>query len=163
MSIKLSNEIIEIINNPKTKKVIATISKEGIPHVTYKGSLKVNEDGNLEFLELIESSITNRNMVNSIWYNKKVAINVLGEEGQNYSIIGSVQKCIISGKEFQKRYEEVISKSPEADLSSIWIITPEKIRDENIKVRLEEAKKENPLQLHLDKIAKIENEDKVNL
>ena len=28
---------------------------------------------------------------------------------------------------------------------------------------LEEAKKDNPLQLHLDKIAKIENEDKVNL
>ena len=86
MSNQLSKEIIDAINNPDSIKVVATISKEGIPHVTPKGSLTVDENGRIRFLELLEKSQTQKNLVYSIWFDKYIAINIITPDRKSYLI-----------------------------------------------------------------------------
>lgn len=77
MAITINNEIRELLRDKQTLKVLASVDKTGKPHVAFKGSIDVDEDGNLYYLEVLESSQTNKNLTNSIWFDKYVAINIL--------------------------------------------------------------------------------------
>ena len=152
MAITISNEVKEIINSPDTLKVLATVSREGVPHVVFKGSIKVNEEGLIEYLEIIESSQTNKNMVNSIWFNKTVAINVF-QNKRSFQIKGKVKQSIIAGRKFEERYIQIKEKK-NVDLSAIYLIEPEEIQEESFeKRRLEELEK-HPILQHLDRLTK---------
>lgn len=72
----LDEQVIALFNDQKALKVLATTDPSGEPHVVFKGSLQVDEKGDIIYLELLESSRSNRNLVNSIWFKRKVAINV---------------------------------------------------------------------------------------
>jgi hypothetical protein len=72
MDIFIDKELADKINAPDTIKAVATVSKDGIPHVVFKGSIKVAEDGRIEFYELIESSKNGKNLVYSICLTKKL-------------------------------------------------------------------------------------------
>ena len=48
MSAVISEELKQIIADPETLKAVATVNKNGIPHVVFKGSLHVNGDGQIE-------------------------------------------------------------------------------------------------------------------
>lgn len=63
----LTSEIIKLAERKDTLKAIATTNHEGVPHITYKESLHI-EDGYIVFYDLIQSSQTNKNLVDAIWY-----------------------------------------------------------------------------------------------
>jgi len=88
MSVQLGQEVIELLRDPQTLKVLATVDERGVPHVVVKGSLSVNLDGDLQVLELLETSRTNRNLVRSIWYDRRVAILLKGQDGRSFQIKG---------------------------------------------------------------------------
>lgn len=48
MAAIISEKLKEYINAKDTLKVVASIDKNGVPHIVFKGSLHVNEDGNIE-------------------------------------------------------------------------------------------------------------------
>ena len=152
MAIEISQHIKDIINRSDSIKVLATVSNDGIPHVVFKGSLSVTEDGLIEYNEVIESSQTNKNLVSSIWFNKTVAVNVLFDK-ESFQIKGKVDRAIIAGHEFEKRYIE-LSEKRDADLSTIWRIIPEEIREESFKTRLAEETAAHPILQHLDRLTK---------
>lgn len=152
MSINIDSELAKKINDSSTIKAIATIGKDGVPHVVYKGSLMVNEEGNIAFYELLESSQNGRNLVYSIWFNKKVAINILDTNHNSYEIIGRPARCITCGKEFEDVYKKVREKLGDVDLSAIWIIEPEEIREETFLVRKQQEEEEYPIIKHLDRV-----------
>lgn len=102
----ISDEVKEIINNPLTLKSVATVSREGLPHVAYKGSLHI-EDETVVFYDFIQSSQINKNLVNAIWFNGKAAINIYyddGKEKKNFLIIGKPVKCVTAGRKFEDIY-----------------------------------------------------------
>ncbi len=154
MATKLEKETIELITGEKAVKVLATTDKNGEPHVVFKGSINIDSEGNLIFLELLESSRTNSNLVYSIWFKKKVAVSVKSEDGRSVQIKGTPVKCHITGPVFEHYYKFIRQSIEDADLAAVWIIEPEEVREETYKVRKAEEEKNHPLLLHLDRLAK---------
>lgn len=153
MAIELNDKVKALLKDKTSKKALATVDKNGEVHVVFKGSLTVNDDGKLEVLEVLETSQTNKNLTYSIWFNKKVAVNVLGEDGSSYEIKGIASKYILAGPEFEKRYKEIRKRNPKADLAGIWIIDPTDIKEETFAVRLQEEIDNYPIIGHLDRDA----------
>ncbi len=151
MAVILNDEIKALLLEKTTVKAIATVDREGNPHVAYKGSLHINDEGNLEFYELLESSQTNKNMVWSIWFKKTVAVNILGKDGTSYQMKGVPRKAVIAGREFQRHYNLVQEKYGDMDLSTVWIIEPEEVVEESFKKRRAAEEKEHPILGHLDR------------
>lgn len=152
MAEQLNEEIKALLQDKETIKAVATISPEGIPHVVYKGSLHADAAGNLVIYEILESSANNRNLVYSIWYDKKVAVNLLGKNGESYEIVGKPLRSITAGKEFEATYEAVRQRLGDVDLGAVWIIEPVQIKNETFAVRVEEDEKKYPILKHLDRV-----------
>lgn len=149
----ISEELKEIISNPETLKVIAATDHEGVPHITYKGSLHVEND-ELVFYDLLQSSQINKNLVDSIWYDKKVAVNILAENKRSFHIVGTLDKCVTAGRYFQSVYTLLREKKGDVDLNAIWYIKPEKVKEITFAVRKEEEEREYPILKHIDRVAK---------
>jgi hypothetical protein len=154
MAEKLTEEIIALLRDPATVKVLATTGKDGVPHAVFKGSIHADEAGNLVSLELIESSKSNSNLVHSLWFGRKVSVSIRTQDGTSYEIIGKPERCIISGPVFEKYYRDVRAKLGDVDLGAVWLISPIEIRNETFKIRNQEEAEAHPLFLHLDRIAK---------
>ena len=155
MSIKIRDEVKAVINDSSSLKSVATVSREGIPHTAYKGSLHVEGDV-IVFYDFIQSSQTNKNLVNAIWFDGRVAVNVYRENGQdkqNYLIIGKPVKCVTAGHVFEELYVSLQEKyGRDMDLSAIWYIEPESIRDELLFSRKREEEEKYPYIMHIDRL-----------
>jgi hypothetical protein len=151
MAIQLDEKVKAIIQAPDTKKVLATVDKKGEVHVVFKGSLTVDGDGNLVVLELLETSENNRNLTYSLWFDKKVAVNVLAADGTSYEIKGIPYKYIVSGPVFEEKYKEVRKRNPKSDLAGVWIIPPQEIKEETYAVRLQQEIDTYPIVGHMDR------------
>lgn len=151
MGIKLDENLIRIINSKTTIKALATVDKNGVPHVTYKGSFQIRDDGTISFYEIIETSVTNKNLTTSIWFDKVVAINFLSEEKESYQVKAKVKKAIISGQEFKEVYQAVRERFGDIDLSTVWVLEPIEVREENFSTRRVLEEEAHPLLCHLDR------------
>jgi hypothetical protein len=149
---KMDKEFISIINDPSTVKAVGTISKNGVPHVVYKGSVHVDEEGRLVLYELLESSRNGQNLLYSIWFDKKVAVSILDAEKNSYEIVGHPVRCITCGKEFEEVYKKLRTKLGDVELASIWIIEPEEIQNETFDIRKREEETAYPVICHLDRL-----------
>lgn len=149
----LSKEIENAINAPESLKCIASVSADGELHLVYKQSLHVNEDGELEFYELLESSQNNKNMVNSIWFDQPVVVNVLTADRRSFEIKGIVKRALIAGAKFEQIYRQVVEAGRE-DLSTVWNIEIQKISEKTLKKRTEEEQEAHPHFRHLDQLLK---------
>lgn len=154
MAVQLSEEIITLFKDLDTVKILSTVDQDGNPHATVKQTLSIGEDGNLFYLELLESSKTNRNLVRSIWFNRKATVIVKGKTGKSYQIKGTPVQNIIAGPIFQKNYNEIRERLGDVDLASIWVIRPEEIIDQTYRIRKETEEAVHPYFLHLDRLAK---------
>lgn len=154
----ISNELKEIINNPKTLKSIATVSREGVPHVVYKDSLHF-EGNELVFYDYIQSSQINKNLVNTIWYDGKVAINILydnDKEKCSFLITGKPVRCVTAGREFENLYISLQDNyGKDMDLSAVWYIKPETVKNESLFVRKEEEEAKYPYIMHIDRLVEL--------
>src|SRR6266540_2037257 len=110
MAVQLGQEIIELLTDKETIKVLATTDQNGVPHVVLKQTFQLGEDGNLLYLELLESSRTNKNLVRSIWFKRKVAIALKGKNGQSFQIVGKPLKVVVAGPVFQEHYVKIREK-----------------------------------------------------
>jgi hypothetical protein len=153
MAIQLTEEVIKLLAGKETVKVLATIDRNGMPHAVVKQSLHLGEDGNLVCLELLESSQTYKNLLRSIWFNRKVAISLTGKDGQSYQIKGKPVRNIISGPVFQKYYIGIRESLGDVDLAAVWIIEPEEIVNQTYQAREATEKAAHPYFTHLDRLA----------
>ena len=155
MAVRFDQEIVDMLQDKKTVKVLATTSENGAPHVVIKQTLHLGDDGNLVYLELLESSLTNKNLVRSIWFDRRISIALRGENGHSYQIIGRPVKAVISGPVFQRHYVSVReSLGEDVDLATVWIIEPEEVRNQTPAVRRRQEGDAHPLFIHLDRLAK---------
>jgi hypothetical protein len=156
MRLKLDESLVALIKDPQSVKALASTGKDGEVHLVFKGSISVNEEGNIEYLELIETSQTNKNLVHSLWFDRPVSITVLGRDRSSWQIKGVPLKALVSGKKFEKNYTAVREKlGKEADLSTVWIIEPREAREQSYPVRREQEEQKYPLIGHLDRFARI--------
>jgi hypothetical protein len=153
MAAQLTKDIIDLLKSNDTTKVLSTLDGDGFPYAAVKDSLLAGDDGTILYLEFLESSRTNKNLVRSIWFNQKVAIALQGKEGQSFQIKGAPLKAHITGSVFQHHYEAVRKRLGDVDLAAVWEIQPEEVIDESFARRKVEEEAAHPLFLHLDRIA----------
>ena len=96
----LSAEVISLLKDRASLKVLATTDGQGNPHAVVKGSLTVLDDGLLAYREAIASSRANANMLRSVWFDKAVSVLVVGSNGHAYQIKGRTHRYVISGPIF---------------------------------------------------------------
>lgn len=154
MSAILSTEVIDLLNDPDTIKVLATVDTEGRPHADIKKSLHTEDDGTLHLLEILETSTTGRNLLSSLWFDKKVAIALHGKDGRSVQIKGRPLKCHISGPLFQHHYVKVRERLGDVDLAAVWVIAPEEVNEKNFAQRKAQQDAERPHLIHLDRLVK---------
>ncbi len=155
MATTLNKEIIALLSSDDSTKVLATVNERGFPHAAAKPFIRVDDDGNLLYLELVESSRTQKNLVRSIWFDQKVSISVSDRDGQSWQIKGKPVKTLVTGPTFLHHYRDVRRRLGDVDLSAVWIIEPEEIINENVFVRHAEEEQAHPLFRHLDRLVKI--------
>jgi hypothetical protein len=153
MSDLIEKAVADAFQFPDAIKTIATSDEHGVPHLEENDSLHVDAEGRLVLLELNEYSRTNRNLVRSIWFDKKVTIHVRAGRERQFQIVGKPYKALISGPRFEENYRRLRAQNPAAGLSTVWLIDPEAVSDENPDVRRDrDAQGRQPL-VHLDTIA----------
>lgn len=154
MAIKLTDDVVEAINNPNSIKVLASVDRHGNIHNVCKGSIMTTDEGQIKFWELLESSQSNKNLTYALWFNKEVSINVITEDRRSYQIKGIPRKNLNAGREYEENYVKAQEKNAKNDLAAVYYIEPTNIQEESYLVRLEEEQKKHPLYIHLDRVAK---------
>jgi len=149
---KLAQEVIDLIKDAATLKVVATLGADGAPHVVVKGSLTALDDETIAFTEGHDEYVSNKNLVRSIWYDKTIAVNVTNGP-VSYQIKGKPYKCLITGpifKQFIVRARE--RRGPDAEVANVWLVKPEEIIDESPRTRQAALDAVRPLlNSHLDR------------
>lgn len=148
---KLPEELVNLLKDGESIKVVATIDGNGVPHAVVKGSLTTLDGEQIAFVEGLESNASNKNLVRSIWFNKKVAINVT-KGLVSYQIKGAPYKYLITGCIFQQFLAKARERrGPDADIAGVWLITPEEVRNESPSYRRDLAGEERgQFHSHLD-------------
>ena len=147
----MGNEILELLNDEESVKILVTVDEKGLPHPALKSSLRYS-DGNIVYLEYLESSRSNRFMTRSLWYEKDVVILIAGAGEKSVLVTAHPVRALVSGKEFQRYYEEAQRKN--FDLSTVWILEPVCVSDQSLNVRIAEETARHPYFTHLDRLAK---------
>lgn len=150
----LDQDVIDLFNDPDAVKVLGTVDEHGVPHVVVKQSAHIAEDGNIHYLELIESSRSNANMVRAIWFDGTVSFTAIADGARSVQIKGKPIKAHITGALFQQHYERLRQSRADADLAAVWVIKPEKVIDQHPARRQAAEAQKHPHFLHLDRIAK---------
>ena len=149
----MENEVINLLEQKDTVKVIATVSKEGIPHVVTRRCLHAEGDL-LVFYEQLQSSQTNRDLVYSIWFHKQVSVLLLGADGSRFTVEAVPEKSITAGREFEEVYNRLRSHSDRADLNAIWYLKPHKIDKSDYLTLKQREEVEFPMLAHLDQLVR---------
>lgn len=136
-----------MLEDPKCVKTLATVDKDGNTHCVPINSVSVMEDGNIAFLELLDTSQTQRNVLNCYWFKKGVSITIVGDwnKAEAYQIKCVPYKFLTQGPIWDKYLDMIWKIIPEADPAGVWLLTPQEIRDENYFTRRkgEEARRAN--------------------
>jgi len=143
----LSQELIDLIRNRSVIKVLVTLDEQGAPYAVRSPFLQIGDTDELVHLELLEKSETNRNLLRSLWHEKKIVISV-----GDLVIRGRPVKAHISGPLFRQYYEQVRTVIPDADLSTVWLIEPEEVVDESYTIRKQQEEEQFPFSVHLDRL-----------
>ncbi|MCR4895744.1 MAG: hypothetical protein K5891_03095 [Lachnospiraceae bacterium] len=152
---EISRELADIINDKESLKVIATTDAQGNPHVVFKGTLHT-EGQDLVFYDLLQSSQVNKNLVSSIWFGRKVAINILAKDKRSFLITAKPRRSVTAGRVFEEVYASLKDRNPDGDLNAIWYLEPEHIEEKTFAVRRAEEEAAFPILKHLDRLVKEE-------
>jgi hypothetical protein len=148
----LPKEVVDLIKDSESIKVLATTDEKGNPHIAFKDSLTVLDDGKLAFGEEFEGSQTNVNLVRSIWFNGNVILTVRDKGGTTFQIKGKPYRYAHAGPLFKEFYiSEREKRGPDSELAGVWIITPEELRNETYEVRKKEEDEKHPFFRHFDR------------
>jgi hypothetical protein len=148
----LADEIVELIKDRSVTKMIATLDENGDPYAVASPFLQLGENGHLVHLELLEKSVTNRNLLRSLWFERSISVSLISNDGRSFVIKGRPVKAHISGPAFRFYYQQVQSVIADADLSTVWLIEPDEVVDETYATRKAQEEEQFPFAVHLDRL-----------
>ena len=132
-------ELTNVSRDPETIKVLATLDEEGNPHVVFKASLTILDDGTIAYLEMIETSHTQKNVLRSYNFKNPVAINITNvKQNISYQIKGRPRKFVVYGPIWEQFLDQIWSVMPDVDPAGVWLIEPVEILNESFLARREE-------------------------
>lgn len=154
MTLQFDPRFSATLTHPDTLKIIATTDENGVPYQEENASIHLDDEGRLVLLETHEYSRTNRNLVGSIWFGRKLAIHVSHGNDDQFQVIGSPYKVLITGPRFEAHYRALRERDADANLAAVWLIDAEAVSDEAPDARREREAAGRLELIHLDRIAK---------
>lgn len=156
MTDALTPQLRTLLAAPHALRVLATCGVDGSPHAVLAPALEVDAEGRILYLEPLESSRTQRDLVAAIWFDRPAVVVVVGEDGTTWRISGRVRKAHVTGALFRERYERLRAEEPGTDLAAVWEIEPREITDESAATLGRRQEAGRPFFTHLDRIARPE-------
>ncbi len=139
---RLPQEIMEILKDPDTIKVIATIGEEGNPHIVMKDSLEAIDEQTIAYLELIERSNTSKNMLRNFWDKKQVSIFIYNKKAKvSCQIKTEPYKYEWAGPLWDQFLTKLWQTMPDANPETVWVLKVKQVINEDYFVRREEQDK----------------------
>lgn len=148
----LTADVIALLNDPDTLKILGTLGENGDPHVVSKGSIHAAADGHIHFFQVLEHSQSQRNLTHSLWFDRRVAIYLRSQDGRCYQIKGRPLQHLVTGPLFQQHYVNFRARRGDVDLAGVWIIAAEEVINESPAVRIQEEAARHPHVSHLDRL-----------
>jgi len=149
---ELLQQVQNIVADSSSLKIVSALNENGTIHSAPKGSLKVNASGQLEYIEVLESSSSYKNVIRSLWFDKKVTVLVISADKRTYEIIGNVKRILTSGRYFEDAYNSFLEKRGRG-IAAVIQIEVESINDLDISKRIERQEREHFFFTHLDRLA----------
>ncbi len=135
----LAEEVVEVLRDPGSVKVLVTTDESGWPHSVFKHFLTVLDGETIGYVELLENSETYKNMLRNYWAKKKVSVAVYNrEKGVSYQIKGVPIRYVMEGPIWDKFLDEVWSVMPDVDPAGVWLIKAEEVVNESYEARKKE-------------------------
>lgn len=153
MPVILDEDVTELLNDDTATKVLATVDSKGAPHLAITRHLHAAEDGTIHYLELLESSKTNANLLRALWFDRPVTIGLADRHGARIEIRGRPVKAHIVGDLFQAHYRSLRETLGDVDLAAVWVIRPEAVEDQSFAVAKAREEADHPVFIHLDRLA----------
>lgn len=136
---RLSQEVIDTINDPKTLKVLSTTGEDGNPHTVFKSFMKALDDRTIIYVEMIFRSNTYKNMLRNKWANKRVSITVWNPgKMASYQIKAEPVVYLQNGPIWNEMIQTLWSMFPEATPAGAWVMAPKEVINELYQVRQKE-------------------------
>jgi hypothetical protein len=153
MSTLLNEAFRQVLEDSTARALLVTLDEQGVPHVEEKHSIGIDAEGRILLPEEGEYSLTNLNLVRSLWFDHK-AVLYLSDAERRFDVTLRPYKVHISGSLFEAYYHRALEQPNSQGLSGVWVLIPEKVTEETPDVRIR-RENENRLPLtHLDRIAK---------
>lgn len=143
----------QLLREPAATKILVSNDRHGSPHTVVDPTITLDEAGRILYLELLETSESNSNLVNSLWFKKDVALYVT-DGTISFQVKGFPIRSIVSGPEFGRFYRQAQARDPEDDLSTVWLIEPHSLTNETYTIKRQIERENHPLTAHLDRLAK---------
>jgi len=149
---ELLQQVQSIVADSGSLKIVSTLNENGSIHSVPKGTLKVNASGQLEYAEVLESSSSYKNVVRSLWFDKKVTVLVIGADKRSYEITGNIKRILTCGRYFEDAYKAFLEKRGHG-IAAVIQIDIESVINSDISKRFERQEQEHFFFTHLDRLA----------
>ena len=133
--------------------VLTASDGAGEASLAYTAELEVDADGFLVYPEGFESSQINKNLVRSLWFDRRISVLVLDPELGPLELRGIPRRAIISGPRFEQAYRAAQNAHPDADLSTLWLIEVQEVISRSRESRQRDQDSCHPIVAHLDRFA----------
>jgi hypothetical protein len=149
---KLDAELISLINDPSTIKIVVSTDEKGRPFASRRDTLSVLEDGRLVYAEEFEGSYTNSNVLRAVWYDRSVGVTIIGTDGRAFQLLGRPVRFDFVGPLHKKFYLAQREKfGGDSEVSGVWIIEIDEIINDTPSFRRVEEDRIHPYFRHLDR------------
>jgi len=118
--VKMSKEVMDMVNDPNAPSILATVSTEGIPDVVPMGTFSAVDEETLAFADVFLLK-TKKNLETT----KKTAVTVF-KKTEGYQIKGTFKEFQTSGPIFEKK-KKMVKDKLDLDIRSAGIIKVEKV------------------------------------
>jgi len=149
---ELLQRVRDTVANSGSLKIVSTLNENGTIHSAPKGTLKVNASGQFEYTEVLESSSSYKNVVRSLWFDKKVTVLVIGIDKRSYEIVGNIKRILTAGRYFEDAYKAFLEKRGRG-IAAVIQIDVESVTDLDISKGIERQEREHFFFTHLDRLA----------
>ncbi len=145
-------ELRALLRQPDTAKVIATVGREGAPHVAARPTLQLLANGDLAFAEVLDSSQLSKDLVYALWFERPIAIGISRGEAA-WQLTARPWRCVVAGpllKQFLLAARA--AQGPDADIATVWVLRVDAVRDDSPETqRLADAALRPNAGAHLDR------------
>jgi hypothetical protein len=124
MGVTLPRDLREALQDPRTVKILSTVSLNGDAHLSVKRTLRLREDSDLEYDEICDQSLNSRNVLRAFFFNKVFLLNIHTWDQRAFKLAVKPKKAITTGDEFWEHFREVRESGIASDLGAVYIIEP---------------------------------------